>query len=189
MRILVLFLFLAYPMLELALMIKVGSAIGLWALMLLIVATGVLGVVVLREHGIATLRRIAEAMTEGRLPIEPVFNGALLGTAGMLLIAPGLITDALGLLLLLPPVRHELFKLASKSFAFETAGLDGRDAGRAGPGEQPTAGPSRQGRQSDSFGRPRQPHRDPIVIEGEYERIDEHDPKPPGTPGHVPRER
>jgi UPF0716 protein FxsA len=180
MRLLLLFLFLAYPMLELALLIKVGSAIGLWLLIGLIFLTAAAGVLVLRRQGLTFLSRMSAAMAEGRPPVAAVFDSALVGTAGMLLIAPGLITDVLGAVLLLPPARQMIMRWASRF-----SELPGHDRfaqpasrpGDAGTDEREAARHPGDGR----FDKGRHERRTPIVIEGEYERIDERTVEPKKT--------
>jgi UPF0716 protein FxsA len=171
MRFLLLVLFLAYPILELALLIKVGGAIGVLPLLGIILATAVLGVLALRQHGITLLRRMGEEMASGRPPLAPVIEGALLGAAGLLLIAPGLITDVAGLLLLVAPARQAIAARLARSViqaGAEPASWEVRDgeAPREEPETQPRFGGDRR------FGG-RRPRRDPGVIEGEYERIEE----------------
>ena len=172
MRILILFLFLAYPMLELALLIKVGSSIGVLALVGIILATAIAGSLILRHNGLIFLRNMTEAMTEGRPPAGPAFDSALVGTAGMMLIAPGLITDVLGAILLIQPVRALMIAAARRFFlgGVDPFPREGFGQTNPDPGE-PTNGntPSSSG----PFGRQRRTPREPIVIDGEFERIDE----------------
>jgi UPF0716 protein FxsA len=182
MRILLLFLFLAYPMLELALLIKVGSSIGVWALMGIIVATGIGGALVLRNNGLAFLRNMSAAMAEGRPPLAPAFDSALVGLAGLLLIAPGLLTDVLGALLLVAPLRGMIVSTWSRML---TAGASATaDPSATGDFQARTAANENDTDDAGPFGRPRRTRREPIIIEGEYERIDERDA---GKPGEGPR--
>jgi len=175
MRLLLLFLFLAYPMLEIALMIKVGRAIGIFPLLGIILATAIIGALTLRHKGVTLLRRVSESMAEGRPPIQPAFDGALLGIAGLLLIAPGLITDGLGLILLIPFVRHFIIKHVWHRFTV----MESTHAGESAATREPDEDQIR-----DPFRRERRPPRGPLVIEGEYERIDEKpiDPKNSSNP-------
>lgn len=170
MRILLLFLFLAYPMLELALLIKAGSAIGIFALLGIIVATAIAGTLVIRNNGLIFLRKVTEAMSEGKPPVGPAFESMLIGTAGMMLIAPGLITDVLGAILLIPPVRAAIIAWCSRYFIVaqgDPFGRDGFQRSEPEPANENSPDPAQP------FGRQRQPRREPIVIDGEYERIDE----------------
>src|SRR5262249_35992693 len=97
-----LFVFLALPLLELALMIKVGQWIGFWDTVLLLAAMALAGGLILREQGLAALTRALAAVRDGRPPIEPVVDSMFLMLAGMLLLVPGFLTDIAGLLLLIP---------------------------------------------------------------------------------------
>lgn len=170
MRILLLFLFLAYPMLELALMIKIGSVIGGWRLLGVVCVTGMVGMLALRQHGLTMLRRMSEAMAEGRPPLVDALHGALVGAAGLLLIAPGLITDAVGLVLLLPPVRWLLIRWVQRTSLFGS-GDAFAEPGAAKRSDETERGPFT--RTSDPFNRKRPAKRDPIVIDGEFERLDD----------------
>lgn len=98
----------AVPLLELALLIKMGQWIGFWPTIFIIVVTAGIGTTILYSQGFAAARRGVETMNSGRIPIEPVVDGLMLMVAGTLLLAPGLMTDILGLLLLIPPVRRWL---------------------------------------------------------------------------------
>ncbi len=99
-------LFVAFPLIEIAVLIKVGQAIGFWPTMLLLIAAAVLGASVIREQGLSAASRAFEVMREGRIPIAPMLDSYVIIMAGLLLIIPGLITDVIGLLLLVPPVRR-----------------------------------------------------------------------------------
>jgi UPF0716 protein FxsA len=99
-------IFVAIPLLELGLLIKVGQSIGFWSTMAIIVVTAALGVAVMQSHGIKTMQRAQASLAEGKTPVDSVVDGTFVLFAGLLLISPGLITDLLGLLLLIPPVRR-----------------------------------------------------------------------------------
>jgi UPF0716 protein FxsA len=98
-------LFVIWPLAELFVIIKVSEAIGfLWVLLLLIV-TWPIGTRILRAEGRRAWRQFVEAIQAGRAPGSEVLNGALVLLGGLLLLVPGFITDAIGLLLLIPPTR------------------------------------------------------------------------------------
>jgi len=90
---------------EVFVVIKVADAIGALATVLLLIASWPLGTWALRSQGSAAWRRLIAAIDQGRTPTHEVVDGALVLLGGLLLIVPGFITDALGLLLLLPPAR------------------------------------------------------------------------------------
>jgi UPF0716 protein FxsA len=98
-------IFVVWPLAELFVIVKVSEAIGfLWMLLLLIVSWPV-GSRILRAQGRAAWRQFGEAIQAGRPPANEALNGALVLAGGLLLMVPGFITDAIGLLLLLPPTR------------------------------------------------------------------------------------
>lgn len=97
---------LALPLLEIALLIRAGQKLGLWPVMAIIVGTGILGIAVLVRQRFAVVSGVMTAVNEGKPPLAPVLNGAFMVLAGGLLFSPGLLCDAAGLLLLIPPIRH-----------------------------------------------------------------------------------
>ena len=103
-------LFLVFPLLELFVLIRVGSSIGASATLLLVLAGGVLGVLCIRLAGFTTALKVRERMAQGELPNSDMLNGLLLVIGGGLIFLPGFITDAIGLLCLLPFVRRWLIK-------------------------------------------------------------------------------
>jgi UPF0716 protein FxsA len=98
-------LFTLVPLVELALLIKVGSLIGTRDTILIIIFTGVVGTLAVRAAGIQCLIRLQAELRSGRFPADEMFNGILILLAGALLITPGLITDTVGFLLLVPLPR------------------------------------------------------------------------------------
>lgn len=103
-------LFLVFPLLELFVLIRVGSSIGAASTLLLVLAGGVLGVLCMRLAGIATALKVRERMAQGEVPNNDMLNGLLLVVGGGLLFLPGFISDVIGILCLLPFVRHRLIK-------------------------------------------------------------------------------
>jgi len=160
---------LGVPLLELAVLIKLGQSIGLWPTILVLIATAVLGMAILHTQGLAAFRRAMEAISEGRPPVEPVVDGAMLMIAGTLLVVPGLITDAAGLVLLIPPVRRWLGAAWVRRML--AAGRVHATVVTSETGAGPTDDPTRPNR-------PRQAASAGPVIEGEFERIDEKPPRP-----------
>ena len=98
-------LFIAVPIAELAVIIQVGEAIGVWWTIAILVADSVLGSLLMRSQGRAVWRRFNTALQSGRPPAREVADGVLVIFGGALLLTPGFITDIFGLLLLLPPTR------------------------------------------------------------------------------------
>lgn len=103
-----LFLFLLFPLIELALLIQVGSAIGVLPTLLLVIGSAVLGSVLLRVAGLATAWRARERLARGELPEQEMLEGLLIAVGGGLLLLPGFISDIFGLLCLLPVTRRAL---------------------------------------------------------------------------------
>ncbi len=163
----------ALPILEIGLLIRAGQSLGFWRLALIVIATAILGTVVIRRIGVSVLQKTFAEAEQGRPGIEPMLDGLLQGLAGILLILPGFISDTLGALLLIPALRRALIrsgiaKLLSGSYVrtevyeerFETRHPRGK------PRSEDSAGP---------------------VIEGEYERLSEESvdprrPRPPSVP-------
>jgi UPF0716 protein FxsA len=98
-------LFIAVPIAELAVIIQVGEAIGVWWTILILIADSVLGSLLMRSQGRAAWRRFNAALQAGRAPAREVADGVLVIFGGALLLTPGFLTDIFGLLFLLPPSR------------------------------------------------------------------------------------
>jgi UPF0716 protein FxsA len=98
-------LFIAVPIAELAVIIQVGQAIGVWWTIAILVADSILGSLLMRSQGRAVWRRFNAALQAGRAPAREVADGVLVILGGALLLTPGFLTDVFGLLFLLPPTR------------------------------------------------------------------------------------
>lgn len=112
-----LLLFTVVPLLELYLLVKIGTVVGVWPTIALVLLTGVLGAALARQQGISVLRRLNEDLGSGRIPTDALIDGALILVAGAVLLTPGLLTDALGFFLLIPAGRAAVRKMASARFA------------------------------------------------------------------------
>lgn len=99
-------LFLIFPFLELFLLIRVGSSIGALTTLLLVLASGVIGILCIRLAGLTTALNVRQRMAQGEVPTGDMLNGFLLAMGGVLLFIPGFISDALGVVCLLPMARH-----------------------------------------------------------------------------------
>jgi UPF0716 protein FxsA len=108
-------LLVAIPIIEIALFIQVGGAIGLWPTLGIVVATAIIGTMLIRAQGAAALMRLRNSLQTGQDPTGPLADGAAILVAGALLLTPGFFTDALGLLLLFPPSRHMIFRLIGRN--------------------------------------------------------------------------
>lgn len=98
-------LFIAVPIAELAVIIQVGQAIGVWWTIAILLADSLVGSALMRSQGRAAWRRFNAAMAERRVPAREVIDGVLVVFGGALLITPGFLSDILGLALLFPPTR------------------------------------------------------------------------------------
>jgi UPF0716 protein FxsA len=107
-----LLLFLAVPLAEIYLLIRVGGVIGAGPTVVLVVLTAVSGAFLMRMQGWRTLERVRAAMARGEVPAVELVEGALLLIAGALLLTPGFVTDSVGFALLVPPVRTALARAA-----------------------------------------------------------------------------
>jgi UPF0716 protein FxsA len=117
-----LFLFVAVPILEIYVIIQVGQAIGaLWTIALLI-ADSIAGSILMRSQGRAAWRRFQLALAEGRVPAREVVDGVLVIFGGAFLLTPGFCSDIVGALLLLPPTRALIRRALVRRFGFSMFG-------------------------------------------------------------------
>ncbi len=140
-------LFLLFPLAEIYVLIRVGSLIGAIPTISLCVFTAVLGAMLMRSQGLSTMRRLQASLARGEMPAEELLEGAVVLVGGALLLTPGFITDTIGFLALIPPVRR-----AAVRWFLARGGV----VVRRGPG----GGPPGEGR-------------GPRVIEGEFRREDD----------------
>lgn len=153
--------FIAVPLIEIALFIQVGGAIGLWPTLAIVLATAVLGSWLVRSQGARELANLRGSFNELRDPTEPLANGAMILFAGALLLTPGFFTDAVGFALLIPQFRAAAYR--SVRARVNVQGFTMGGAHQSGP--QP------------------HPHHRPQdgVIDGEFEEVD-----PPKNPNQQP---
>lgn len=144
--------FIVAPILEMWLLIQVGSAIGALPTIACVVLTAMLGATLLRQQGLSTLLRARQRMDHGELPAREMLEGILLAVGGALLLTPGFITDLLGLVFLLRPLRTALIDALLRRGLVQVAG-----GGFAAPhgGRRPTSA---------------EPSGDSVTIEGEYRK-------------------
>lgn len=107
-------LFTVLPALELALLIKIGTLIGVFDTMMIIIATGVSGAFLARYQGFVTINKIQNQLNRGQMPTTEMMDGLMILVGGVVLLTPGLITDSFGLLLLIPFTRSLIKKWVSK---------------------------------------------------------------------------
>ena len=97
--------FVVLPLVELCLVLLLGQYLGIAWTIVFIIGTGLLGTWLARTQGISTYRRIQQELSQGRMPTDSLIDGALILLAGVLLITPGVLTDLVGILLMIPPTR------------------------------------------------------------------------------------
>jgi len=158
------FLFLAFllvPVIEIALFIQVGGAIGMWPTLGIVVLTAILGTWLVRTQGRMAMGQLRSSFSNLNDPTEPLAHGAMILVAGALLLTPGFFTDAVGFALLTPPVRMAVLRYLRARVTVAQFQM--------GPG------PSQSG-----FGRgPVPPGDGPgSIIEGEFEEV-----QPKSQPG------
>ena len=115
----VLLLLLSIPLIEIYLFIKVGSYIGAFNTISLILITAIIGVIYARYEGFNTLKSGMSQLIKNQLPVYEIISGAALAFAALLLILPGFATDVLGFLLIFPPTRKLFFKKVTKKYSNE----------------------------------------------------------------------
>jgi UPF0716 protein FxsA len=183
-------LFILVPIAELYVIIKVGGAIGVGPTLLILIADSLAGAILLRSQGRAAWVRFNRALSEGRMPHKEVFDGVLIIVGGALLLTPGFITDALGLVLLIPPTRA-LVRALSARLVRRRVEMGGavwtfgrarrRHRRRPAPDGPPPRGPARD---PFSWKEPSVPPRHagprPGDIEGTGEEVRDEDELPPG---------
>lgn len=100
-----LLLFILVPIAELYLFMTLGKELGLWPTLAIIVVTAFLGAALTKSQGRRAMKKFQAATAEGRMPAKEALDGIMILLAGAVLLTPGFLTDTVGFLLLLPPVR------------------------------------------------------------------------------------
>lgn len=145
-------IFILIPIVEIYVFMLVGEEIGILTTLLLALLTAILGGIIIKYQGLATLHAVQESVRNGKAPMAEIFDGFCLVAAGATLITPGFVTDTIGFLLLVPAVRRFLRHQIGKH-------IEMRSMNDISPG-----GPYAP--------------QDPGVIEAEYTRVeDEDEPK------------
>ncbi|MGR3502103.1 FxsA family protein [Pseudaestuariivita sp.] len=156
--------FLMVPLIEIALFIQIGGAIGLWPTLGIVVLTAIAGTLLVRAQGALALGQLRGSLSQLQDPSGPLAHGAMILFAGALLLTPGFFTDAVGFSLLLPPVRDAVIKFAKQRITMHAMPMG--DQAQPNPrGPQP--------RQSD-------------VIDGDFTEVRE-EPQPDVEPPEVKR--
>jgi len=111
-----LILIILIPLIEIYLFIKIGSSIGAFNTISLILITAIVGVYYAKYEGLNTLKSAIREIVTNKLPIYEIISGAALAIASLLLILPGFATDLIGLLLIFPLTRRIIFKKVSTKY-------------------------------------------------------------------------
>lgn len=182
MGLVVLLILVGVPAGELWLLIEVGTEIGAAATIALIILTAVLGTLLFRIQGLATLQRLRLHVARREAPVAEVISGFGLLFAGLLLLIPGFATDALGFLLFIPPLRRWLAGLIIAYVVARGGSAIFVDLGRGrGSGGGPSGGPGPRSGGAAGSG---------DIIDGEFEDLSDRDGddqrpgagSPPGSP-------
>ncbi len=115
-----LLLFIAIPLIEIALFIQLGSILDLGWILLIVVLTAVLGTWLVRRQGRDVLMQVQRSFSDLNDPTEPLAHGAMILFSGALLLTPGFFTDAVGFLLLIPKVREAAFRWLRKRVVMQS---------------------------------------------------------------------
>lgn len=114
-------LFLVVPFAELFVLIQVGQVIGALPTVGVLIVVSVVGAAMVKREGINVVRRAQAQVQQGKVPATELIDGVLILFAGALLLTPGFLTDVLGVLLLIPPVRVALRAVAARRLAKRAA--------------------------------------------------------------------
>jgi UPF0716 protein FxsA len=123
--------FVVVPLIEIYVLIQVGQVIGPWWTILLLVLDSLLGSWLIKREGGRAWQALRTALETGRMPARELADGALILVGGTLMLSPGFVTDALGILLILPFTRPVARRLLTRVVAQR---LMSRNARRPGPG-------------------------------------------------------
>lgn len=151
--------FIAVPLIEIFLFLQVGGMIGTWPTLGLVLLTAVVGHRLMKQQGALAMGDVRQSLSQMQDPTEPLAHGAMILVAGVLLLTPGFFTDALGIALLLPPVRRGVMREVRKRVKvaqFDMGGMSG-------------------------MAQPRPPAQDGDIIDVDFVEVD-----PPKRPTHTP---
>jgi len=129
-----LIIFIAIPIIEIALFIQVGGAIGLYPTLAIVLLTAILGTTLLKSQGLSAFGTLQNSLHLGQNPMKQIIHGAMILISGVFLLTPGFFTDAFGILLLVPRFRSFLINLGAEKLAnkmnintFDTKHTDSSD--------------------------------------------------------------
>ncbi|CDU15202.1 FxsA family protein [Vibrio coralliirubri] len=161
-----LLLFIFVPIIEIGLFIQVGGFLGLWPTIALVLITAFVGASLVRSQGIQTLMSVQGRLQQGEMPAQQILEGVMLAVAGVLLLTPGFMTDALGMLVLLPAPRAMIAKKMMEKMVVTNMPGGFHAGGQSGFGQSPFG--------QDPFNRdPSDQSKDGNTFEGEFEKKDD----------------
>jgi len=161
-----LLLFIFVPIIEIGLFIQVGGFLGLWPTIALVLITAFVGASLVRSQGIQTLMSVQGRLQQGEMPAQQILEGVMLAVAGVLLLTPGFMTDALGMLVLLPAPRAMIAKKMMEKMVVTNMSGGFQAGGQGGFGQSPFG--------QDPFNRdPSDQSKDGNTFEGEFEKKDD----------------
>ena len=105
--------FIVVPIVEIALFIKIGALLGLWPTIIIVILTAIIGTRLVKSQGLNAIKNVQNSIIVGQNITNSLINGALILTAGVLLLTPGFFTDAIGITLLIPQTRALWVKYGS----------------------------------------------------------------------------
>lgn len=127
-------IFIAIPLIEIALFIQVGGWLTLWPTLAIVIATAMLGTALVQRQGRKALNDLRRAVNDLRDPSDPLGHGVMIVLAGILLLTPGFLTDGLGFLLLIPKVRDLVIATVRRNVSITTvAGFSTTGGTNRGP--------------------------------------------------------
>lgn len=125
---------LVVPIVEIYVMVQMAGAIGVVPTLAVLLSVSLAGAWLVKHEGIGVLRRMQQALDRGELPTDHLVDGVVLLAAGALLVVPGFVTDAVGLVLLLPPVRLLVRRRLVRRFSERLSLFGAGGAAGFGPG-------------------------------------------------------
>ena len=109
-------LFIVIPIVEIVLFIKIGSLLGLWLTILVVVLTAIVGTNLVKSQGLNAIKEVQSSFLQGQDIARSLINGTLILIAGVLLLTPGFFTDFIGITFLIPVTRNMWISYGIKHF-------------------------------------------------------------------------
>ena len=151
--------FTSVSLLEIFVLVKVGSSLGAWPTIMLVIITALVGSALVRSQGLQLLQQLHHRMAQGEMPGQQLIEGVMLLVTGVLLVTPGFVTDFCGLLLLQPKIRGKIAKLVLANVKLNP------NMSMSGHYSHSQTGSPFTGQKKDKD--------DKDIIEGEFERKDD----------------